>query len=425
MLSTLRNAWRTPELRKRLLFTLFLVAIYRMGSHIPVPGVDTTALQNYATAGTLMGFYDLISGGGFSRFNIFTMGVVPYINASIVIQLLTIAIPYLEQLSKEGEEGRKKIQNYTRYAAVGFAILQSFTTYVLIVNSGSIKDRSFLSVSLIMLTVTTASIFLMWLGDQITVRGIGNGVSLLIFVNIVSRLPLTATQIAGLQSAQEVNFVEVIIFIALVAALIIAVIVTSLGERRIPVQYAGKTVGSKTFKGQTTHIPINLNASGVIAIIFASSVMAFPETIVQFWPNSVIFKAITGSVYSPFKRNTWLYALLFYVLILFFAWFYTQITFKPDEMAENMHKSSGFIPGIRPGQNTARHIEKVLTRVALLGGTFAGVIAVFPILLEGYTRFKGIYFGGTSLLIVVGVALDSLRQLESQLVMRHYQGFLK
>ena len=425
MLSTLRNAWRTPELRKRLLFTLFLVAIYRIGSHIPVPGVDTTALQNYATAGTLMGFYDLISGGGFSRFNIFTMGVVPYINASIVMQLLTIAIPYLEQLSKEGEEGRKKIQNYTRYAAVGFALLQSFTTYILIVNSGSIKDRSFMTVFVIMVTVSTASIFLMWLGDQITVRGIGNGVSLLIFVNILSRIPLTITQVAGLQSAQEVNFVEVIIFIALIAALLLAVIVMSLGERRIPVQYAGKTVGNKTFRGQTTHIPINLNASGVIAIIFASSVMAFPETIVQFWPNSVIFKAITGSVYSPFKRNTWLYALLFFILILFFAWFYTQITFKPDEMAENMHKSSGFIPGIRPGNSTARHIEKVLTKVALFGGVFAGVIAVFPILLEGYTRFKGVYFGGTSLLIVVGVALDSLRQLESQLVMRHYQGFLK
>lgn len=425
MLSTLRNAWRTPELRKRLLFTIFLVAIYRIGSHIPVPGVDTTALQNYATAGTLMGFYDLISGGGFSRFNIFTMGVVPYINASIVMQLLTIAIPYLEQLSKEGEEGRKKIQNYTRYAAVGFAVLQSFTTYILIVNSGSIKDRSFMTVFLIMVTVSTASIFLMWLGDQITVRGIGNGVSLLIFVNILSRIPLTITQVAGLQSAQEVNFVEVIIFIALIAALLLAVIVMSLGERRIPVQYAGKTVGNKTFRGQTTHIPINLNASGVIAIIFASSVMAFPETIVQFWPNSAVFKAITGSVYSPFKRNTWLYALLFFILILFFAWFYTQITFKPDEMAENMHKSSGFIPGIRPGNSTARHIEKVLTKVALFGGVFAGIIAVFPILLEGYTRFKGVYFGGTSLLIVVGVALDSLRQLESQLVMRHYQGFLK
>ncbi len=425
MLSTLRNAWRTPELRKRLLFTLFLVAIYRIGNHIPVPGIDTNQLQNIATSGTLMGFYDLISGGAFSKFNIFAMGVVPYINASIVIQLLTVAIPALEQLSKEGEDGRKKIQNITRYSAVGFAILQSFTIYILIANYGALKDTSKLSVFLIMLTVTTSSIFLMWLGDQITVKGLGNGISLLIFVNIISRLPFQGYQIAGLQSAETVNIVEVIIFIAVVAALLVAVVIMSLAERRIPVQYAGKTVGNKTFRGQTTHIPINMNSSGVIAIIFASSVMAFPETIAQFWPNSPVFKAITSSIYSPFRRNSWEYALVFFILILFFAWFYTQITFKPDEMSENMHKSSGFIPGIRPGEQTAKHIEKVLSRVSIIGGIFAGIIAVFPVILEGYTGFKGIQFGGTSILIVVGVALDTLRQMESQLVMRHYQGFLK
>ena len=425
MLSTLRNAWRTPELRKRLLYTLFLVAIYRMGNYILVPGVDTSQLKNIATAGTLFGFYDLISGGAFSQFNIFAMGVVPYINASIVIQLLTIAIPSLEQLSKEGEDGRKKIQNITRYSAVGFAILQSFTTYVIIANANAIKDTSKLSVFLIMLTVTTASIFLMWLGDQITVKGLGNGISLLIFINIISRLPRQAISIANLQSVEEVNIVEVIIFIAVIAALLVAVVIMSLAERRIPVQYAGKTVGNKTFRGQSTHIPINLNTSGVIAIIFASSVMSFPETIAQFWPKSAVFKAITGSIYSPFRRNSIFYAIVFFVLILFFAWFYTLITFKPDEMAENMHKSSGFIPGIRPGEHTAKHIEKVLIRVSILGGAFAGIIAVFPIILEGYTHFKGIYFGGTSLLIVVGVALDTLRQMQSQLVMRHYQGFLK
>jgi preprotein translocase subunit SecY len=425
MLSTLRNAWRTPELRKRLLYTLFLVAIYRMGSHILVPGVDTTRLQGLANSGTLFGFYDLMTGGAFSNFNIFAMGVIPYINASIVIQLLTIAIPYLEQLSKEGEEGRKKIQNYTRYAAVAFALLQSFTTYVLIANYGALKDNSKTSIFLIMLTVTTASIFLMWLGDQITVKGIGNGVSLLIFVNIVSRLPLTAYQIVGLQNLEQVNIVEVIIFILAVAALLVAVVVMSLAERRIPVQYAGKTVGNKTFRGQSTHIPINLNSSGVIAIIFASSVMQFPATIAQFWPTSPIFQAITAGKFSPFKQNSWMYMLVFFVLILFFAWFYTQITFKPDEMAENMHKSSGFIPGIRPGEHTARHIEKVLNKVSIIGGAFAAIIAVFPILVEGYTNFKGIYFGGTSLMIMVGVAMDTMRQLESQLVMRHYQGFLK
>lgn len=425
MLSTLRNAWRTPELRKRLLYTLLFVAIYRMGSHILVPGVDSSALKNLANQGTLFGFYDLMTGGAFSRFNIFAMGVIPYINASIVMQLLTIAIPYLEQLSKEGEDGRKKIQNYTRYAAVAFALLQSFTTYVLIANYGVLKDNSKMSVFLIMLIVTTASIFLMWLGDQITVKGIGNGVSLLIFINIISRIPVTINQIASLQSFEEINIVEVIIFIVAVAALLVAVVVMSLAERRIPVQYAGKTVGNKTFRGQSTHIPINLNSSGVIAIIFASSVMQFPKTIAQFWPTSPVFKAIVGSKYSPFKDNSWMYMITFFVLILFFAWFYTQITFKPDEMAENMHKSSGFIPGIRPGDHTARHIERVLNKVSFIGGTFAALIAVFPIYLEGHTNFKGIYFGGTSLLIVVGVAMDTMRQLESQLVMRHYQGFLK
>jgi preprotein translocase subunit SecY len=341
------------------------------------------------------------------------------------MQLLTIAIPYLEQLSKEGEEGRKKIQNYTRYAAVAFGVLQSFTTYVLIANQGALKDDSKLSVFLIMLTVTTASIFLMWLGDQITVKGIGNGVSLLIFVNIISRIPVTVNQVVGLQNLEEVNIVEVIIFIAAVAALLVAVIIMSLAERRIPVQYAGKNVGNKTFRGQSTHIPINLNSSGVIAIIFASSVMQFPETIAQFWPTSPVFKAIMTGTFSPFERNTWKYMVVFFVLILFFAWFYTQITFKPDEMAENMHKSSGFIPGIRPGENTAKHIEKVLNKVSIIGGAFAALIAVFPIVMEGYTNFKGIYFGGTSLLIVVGVAMDTMRQLQSQLVMRHYQGFLK
>lgn len=425
MLSTLRNAWRTPELRKKLLYTLLFVAIYRIGNHILVPGVDNKALQSLATSGTLFGFYDLISGGAFSKFNIFAMGVIPYINASIVMQLLTIAIPYLEQLSKEGEDGRKKIQNYTRYAAVGFAILQSFTTYVLIANAHALKDSSALSVFLIMVTVSTASIFLIWLGDQITVKGIGNGISLLVFINIISRLPFSIYQIAGLQSAEEVNVVQVIIFIAVIAALLVAVIIMSLAERRIPVQYAGKAVGNKTFKGQSTHIPINMNATGVIAIIFATSVMQFPATIAQFWPTSSVFRTITSGRFSPFNHSSWVYAVFFFLLILFFSWFYAQVTFKPDEMAENMHKSSGFIPGIRPGDYTARHIEKVLSRVAIIGGAFAGIIAVFPIILDAYTKFKGVQFGGTSLLIMVGVALDTMRQIQSQLVMRHYQGFLK
>ncbi len=425
MLSTLRNAWKVPDLRKRLLFTVFMIALFRMGNHIPVPGIDTAKLTELTSSGSLFGFYDLISGGAFSRFSIFAMGVIPYINASIIMQLLQVAVPALEQLSKEGEDGRKKLQQYTRYGAVVLAVIQAFSTYAIIVKAGAITSSTKLSIFLIILTLTTASTFLMWFGDMITEKGIGNGMSLLIFVNIVSRFPSTLYSIAGLQSAETVNFVEVIMFAAAIFVLFVAVVIMSLAERRIPVQYAGKTAGGKVYRGQSTHIPINVNASAVIGIIFAISVMQFPMTIGQFWPDSAFNLFITGSKFSPFKENSWQYAMTYFILTIFFTWFYTQVTFKPEEMAENMHKSSGFIPGIRPGEPTAAHIEKVLGKIAVIGGAFAGIIAITPIIAEGYTNFKGIYFGGTGLLIMVGVALDTLRQIESQLVMRHYQGFLK
>ena len=353
------------------------------------------------------------------------MGVGPYINASIIMQLLVIAIPYLEQLSKEGLEGRKKIQDYTRYASIVLGALQAFGMYAIISGTGAFTDTSSLTIFLVVLTMTTASTFLVWIGEQITGKGIGNGISLVIFINIISGLPSTVYKIAGLQEAGTVNFVEVIMFIVVAIALLVAVVIASLSERRISVQYAGKAVGNKAFKGQSTHIPIGVNASGVIGIIFAMSVMTFPETLAQLKPTSSISQFIVGSPWSIFERNSWKYALVYFVLVVFFTWFYTQVTFKPDEMAENMHKSSGFIPGIRPGENTAIYIDKVLTKVSILGGTFAAVIAIFPIIIEGYTHFKGIYFGGTMLLIMVNVALETLRQLESQLVMRHYQGFLK
>ncbi|MBC2579637.1 preprotein translocase subunit SecY [Clostridium sp. DJ247] len=426
MLSTLRNAWKVLELRKRLLFTLFMIAIFRMGNHIPVPGIDTTKLTNLTQSGSLFGFYDLISGGAFSRFSIFAMGVIPFINASIIMQLLTIAVPRLEQLSKEGEDGRKKIQQYTRYAAIPLGLIQSFSTYAIITRAGALQGSSNkLDVFVIMLTLTTASIFLIWVGDKITERGVGNGISLLIFVNIISTFPTTLYKIMSLQQAETVNFIELIVFTIAAVALFIAVIIMSLAERRIPIQYAGKTVGGKVYKGQSTHIPISVNGSAVIGIIFAVSVMQFPMTIGQFWPNSAFYKFISMSKFSLFKEGSWQYALTYFVLTIFFTWFYTQVTFKPEEMAENMNKSSGFVPGIRPGESTAVYIENVLSRIAIIGGAFAGIIAITPIIAETYTNFKGIYFGGTSLLIMVGVALDTLRQIESQLVMRHYQGFLR
>jgi preprotein translocase subunit SecY len=425
MLSTLRDAWKVKDLRKKLIFTAIMIALFRLGNYIPVPGIDTSKLAELTTSGSLFGFYDLISGGAFSRFSIFAMGVIPYINASIIMQLLQVAIPSFEQLSKEGEDGRKKLQQYTRYGAVVLAVVQSFSTYAIISRYGAMNDSSPLSVFLIILTLTTASTFLMWFGDQITEKGVGNGMSLLIFINIVSRFPSTLVSIAGMQKAETVNFVEVIMFAAALVIMFIAVVIMSLAERRIPVQYAGKTAGGKVYKGQSSHIPINLNASAVIGIIFAISVMQFPMTIGQFWPDSAFNLWVTGSNFSPFKESSWQYALTYFTLTIFFTWFYTLVTFKPDDMAENMHKSSGFIPGIRPGEPTARYIEKVLGKISVLGGAFAGIIAIAPIIAQGYTSFKGIYFGGTGLLITVGVALDTLRQLESQLVMRHYQGFLK
>lgn len=426
MLSTLRNAWNVPDLRKRMIFTLLMVVIIRMGIFIPVPGVDPSKLSDLVSGGgTLFSFYDMLSGGAFGKFSIFAMGVGPYINASIIMQLLVIAIPYLEQLSKEGVEGRKRIQDFTRYGSIVLGALQAFGMYAIISGTGAFTNTTSLTIFLVVLTMTTASTFLVWIGEQITGHGIGNGVSLIIFINIISGLPDIMYKISGLQKAGEVNFVEVIMFIAVLAALLVAVVIASLGERRIPVQYAGKSVGNKVFKGQSTHIPIGVTASGVIGIIFAMSVMTFPETIAQLKPGSWISTLITDSRWSPFQRNSWKYAVVYFALIVFFTWFYTQVTFKPDEMAENMHKSSGFIPGIRPGENTASYIDKVLTKISILGGSFAGLIAIFPIIVEGLTAFQGIYFGGTMLLILVNVAIETLRQLESQLVMRHYKGFLR
>lgn len=425
MLSTLRNAWKVQDLRKKIIWTVFLIAIFRMGSYIPVPGIDTDSLKALTQSGSLVSFYDLISGGSFSRFSIFALGVVPYINASIIMQLLTVAIPKLEQLSKEGDDGRKKIQKITRYASIVIGAITAYGSYVIINNVGALKSNSPVSMFLILLTIVVGSTFLMWLGDQITVKGVGNGTSLIIFANILSSLPMTGYQIYNLSKIGKINVVEVALFIFFTLALLAGVIYLSLAERRITVQYAGKAVGNKMMKGQSTHIPLSIIGTTVIAIIFAMSVMSFPTTIAQFFPEAGWSQWITGSSYSPFNAKTWMYPVLYALLTIFFTWFYTQITFKPDEMAENMHKSSGFIPGIRPGKPTEIYLEKVLNRISMFGGCFAAIIAVVPILVANYTPFQGIQFGGTSLLILVSVSLEIMRQLESQLTMRHYQGFLK
>lgn len=425
MLSTLRNAWKIPELRKRLLWTLLIVAIYRIGNHIPVPGIDPTKLKSVAESSGLINFYDLISGGALSRSSIFTLGVNPYINASIIVQLLTIAIPQLEQLSKEGDDGRKKIQKITRYASIALACVMAWGSYVLIYNTGAIADNSIINTMTIMLTLIVGATFAMWLGDRITVKGIGNGVSMIIFANIISRYPSQFATISQLKSTGEVTGVEVIMLALFLVALLCGIIYLSLSERRIHVQYAGKAVGNKVYKGQSSHIPLSIIGTTVIAIIFAMSVMQFPATIAQFFPTKSWAVWIQTGHYSPFNKGGWIYPTIYAILTIFFTWFYTQVTFKPDEMAENMHKSAGFIPGIRPGQPTAIYLERVLDRISVFGGLFAAIIAVTPVLIESLTNFKQIQFGGTSLLILVSVALEVMRQLESQLVMRHYQGFLK
>ncbi|WP_300375383.1 preprotein translocase subunit SecY [Clostridium sp.] len=425
MLSTLRNAWKVQDLRKKIIWTVFLIAIFRMGSYIPVPGIDTDSLKALTQSGSLVSFYDLISGGSFSRFSIFALGVVPYINASIIMQLLTVAVPKLEQLSKEGDDGRKKIQKITRYASIVIGAITAYGSYVIINNVGALKSNSPVSMFLILLTLVVGSTFLMWLGDQITVKGVGNGTSLIIFANILSSLPMTGYQIYNLSKIGKINIVEVALFIFFTLALLACVVYLSLAERRITVQYAGKAVGNKMMKGQSTHIPLSIIGTTVIAIIFAMSVMSFPTTIAQFFPEAGWSQWIIGSSYSPFNAKTWMYPVLYALLTIFFTWFYTEITFKPDEMAENMHKSSGFIPGIRPGKPTEIYLEKVLNRISMFGGCFAAIIAVVPILVANYTPFQGIQFGGTSLLILVSVSLEVMRQLESQLTMRHYQGFLK
>lgn len=424
MLSTLRNAWKVPELKKRFLWTIFLVAIFRIGTHIPVPGMRTDVLKSLASSGTIFGFYDLISGGAFRQFSIFALSVTPYINASIIVQLLTIAIPSLEQLSKEGEEGRKKIQKITRILSIAIGFVLAFGTYSMVAARGATFGMSWYEVIVVLIALVSGSTFCMWLGDQITSKGFGNGISILIFVNIVSQLPTTLMSLFTLKDQGKISIIGILLFVAAAILLLCFVIFFSLAERRIPVQYAGKAVGSKMMRGQSTHIPLSIIGSAVIAIIFAMSVMMFPKTIAEFFPNHSWAQWVVSNKYSIFNESTWMYPVVYSILTIFFTWFYTQITFKPDEMAENLHKSAGFVPGIRPGEATEKHFERVLTKVSLIGGVFAALLAILPILISN-SQLQGIQFGGTSLLIMVGVGLDFSRQLDSQLVMRHYQGFLK
>lgn len=398
-----------------------MLLVYRAGTFITVPFINTAMISQYVASGSLFGFLDLLSGGNFKNFTIFAMGVIPYINSSIIVQLLTVAIPKLEQMSKEGEDGRKKLAQITRYGTVLLGGIQA-TGIALTIRTQAMTKSSAFYVFIVVLTLIAGTSFLMWLGEQITDKGIGNGISLLIFISIVSRYPTMGAQISGLVTAGTSNWVEVIIFLICTVLVIAAVVTMDMGERRIPVQYAQKVVGRKMYGGQSTHIPINVNASSVIAIIFAMSFMYVPSTIAAFVPNASWVKYFNrGGVLGP---DSWWYALIYFLLVLFFTWFYTSITFNTKEMADNLKKYGGFIPGIRPGKPTVDYVDTILNRVVLLGGLFAGLIALSSFFMDKFTGLKNLQFGGTSILIVVGVALDTVKQIEAQMTMRHYQGFL-
>ncbi len=428
----IQNIFKIPELRKRILFTLGLLIVYRLGGHIPTPGVDTAALQHFfkQNAGTLFGLYDLFAGGNLSKATIFALGIMPYISASIIFQLLTAVVPYFEKLQKEGEEGRKKITQYTRYGTVLLAVIQGFGISIFLESIQiqaaaavpGIEPATGLGFRLMtMLTLVAGTVFVMWLGEQITERGIGNGISLIIFIGIVARYPSQFLNTVQVLRAGTLSPFLLLFVLAIMVGIIAGVIMITQGQRRIPVQYAKRIVGRKVYGGQSTHIPLRVNTAGVIPIIFAQSLIMFPSTIATlFAPNSEVMQSIVGLL-AP---GGWLYNIVYSLIIIFFSYFYTAIIFNPADLADNMRKYGGFIPGIRPGKRTAEYIDRILTRVTLPGGIFLAIIAILPFFLIRQFNVP-FFFGGTGLLIVVGVALDTLQQIESHLLMRHYDGFMK
>ncbi|AJQ29200.1 MULTISPECIES: preprotein translocase subunit SecY [Pelosinus] len=418
MLSALSNILKITELRQKVVFTLAMFLVFRAGTHIPVPGVDVSVIEQMFTSGNLFGLLDLFSGGALSKFSIFAMSITPYINASIIMQLITIVVPTFEQWSKEGEEGRKKLTQITRYGTVLLGFIQAIGMAIGL--KAAIINPGIASTLLIALTLTAGTTFLMWLGEQITEKGIGNGISLIIFAGIVSRLPDGLYMLYEYLTAGTINIFNVLLFAIIALAMIVLVIAITQGQRRIPVQYAKRVVGRKTYGGHSTHIPLKVNQAGVIPIIFASSVLMFPVTIAQF-----VDIAWVKTVAGYFAWGTPLQTALYALLIIFFTYFYTAVTLNISDMAENMKKYGGFIPGLRPGKPTADYLDRVMTRITLAGSIFLAGIAILPNFIAAVTNIPGLNFGGTALLIVVGVALDTMKQIEAIVLMRHYQGFMK
>jgi len=422
-----QNLFKIPELKKRVLFTLGLLIVYRIGVHVPVPGIDAVALASFfaKAKGTILGLFDMFSGGALERLSVFALGIMPYISASIILQLLTVVVPHLERLSKEGEQGRKKITQYTRYGTVVLSIIQGFGISVGLESMMAPGGAPVVIVSgwgfrlLTMITLTSGTAFIMWLGEQITERGIGNGISLIIFSGIVVRIPNAISNSFRLLSTGELSIFLLLLLVVLMLAVVGFIVFIEQGQRRIPVQYAKRVIGRKLYGGQSTHLPLKINTSGVIPPIFASSIIMFPATLASFikvdWVQSVA---------AAIKPGNFSYELLFVGFIFFFCYFYTAVTFNPVDVAENMKKHGGFIPGIRPGKRTADYIDRVLTRLTLGGASYVAAVCVLPSILISNFNVP-FYFGGTALMIVVGVAIDTMSQMESHMLTRHYEGFLK
>lgn len=419
MWQSLQNALKVGELRNKLLFTVAMLFVFRIGVHVPVPGVKPEAIAELIKSGVLFGFFDVISGGAFKNFSVFAMSITPYINASIIMQLLTVVIPKLEQLAKEGIEGRKKIAQYTRYLTVILAFLQGMGMAAGL--KQAIISPGIVSYFLVALTLTAGTAFLMWLGEQITEKGIGNGISLLIFAGIVSRLPAGFNNVISYLQAGTINILSILLLLIIGGVVIAGIVTVQEGQRRIPVQYAKRVVGRRVYGGQTTHLPLRVNQAGVIPVIFASSLLLFPQQIAEWFKGSVL-----ASWYlSVFNWGSVLHTLAYALLIIGFTYFYTAVIMNPVDVADNIKKYGGFIPGIRPGRPTAEYISRVMGKVTFAGAVFLALIAILPNFVLLATKIPGIYFGGTALLIVVGVALDTMKQIESHLLMRSYQGFIK
>ena len=428
MFTTLRNAWKIPELRKKMIFTLFVLLIYRLGSCVPVPYVDVAALSTYFSqqlSNTVLGLYNAMSGSAFSQATVFALGIQPYINASIIIELLTIAIPALERLAKEeGEEGRKKIQTITRYTTIGLGLLMGVAYYIMLKNYQLLTDTGFVYGLVIVLTFTAGASFLMWMGEQINEFGIGNGISMILFAGIVSRIPSgIGNLITSLSNGTMKWYTALLLLVGMFLIVILIVFITN-SERRIPVQYAKRVVGRKMYGGQSTHLPIKVNMSGVLPIIFAQSIASLPATIIAFtgtsetgfwaWMNKYVFDSKSA-----------VYIICYFLLIIAFSYFYSTVQFNPIEVANNLKKNGGFIPGFRPGKPTSDFIQKVINKITLFGALYLSIVAIAPLIVSLFVKNNTLSIGGTSVIIVVGVALETVKAMEAQMLMRHYKGFLE